>query len=1096
MADRNQLKMTDPVDIAEDDPFAELTRIMGFDPRQKVAPQNPTKLGPLVEPGAYAATSRSAAAESAEPEFDIDLEKELLGELDVEFEAEAPVAAEPERVSAPEPAVVKPEPVFARPERLVAPVEPVRTAPQPQAAAPADAAVNELDFELAEGFDDAFAASVATDFEDDLAADLPVDMPAEDVSALEAELSPMPELEPVATAEPEAVAEPEPVVTRVERVPEPVDLFADDFDAAMADVDMDFTSDPIAPAPVAEEAEEIEDEPVAAEADDDIVLDDAAFADDFHIDLEDELGSFEPETIEAEAETVEQAAPEAVEAEVEEFEPVAAAPAAPEPVAEEPVFERFDVDAELERLLRRGAEPIHSAPAVEAEPEPVDATADEFSLGFDEQELLAATEEAARAQAADHEADDYYEAEDELDIRLGEEPAEDEIRLDADDAEDDVPDFDHDDFEAALARGLETAQPARPGFHSAQAAGSEDHTMQFSAPPASKRDPLEEIAELTEKYSAPLPKTFSRANPVAAQPQMSARSFRDDPVVRQDFARTPYATAPASGYRQANYDDIPEIETVEVADRPIAIEDDLDIPDLSFDDDVPPVSDYDDLDAEFASLLTDLNGPAPAPQRADPPVARMPAADPFELDTPRRAGAQAAPAPQAEDDGDYDAPPLAGSYDFDIDDLPGSRSPSANYAADDYDLGSDLDDGLPSAGASTAAMAEARSSSPRRGMLIAAIVGGVALVGGVGAFALSFGGSGDDVPVIVKADDQPIKVKPANPGGTTVPNQDNKVYDTVAGADATAAPQQEKLVTTTEEPIDVTPQEEPDAEAALADGGPALDEGADIEASSEEAAQGKGEDRISQIVAENAGDTDAEITAVAPRKVRTLVVKPDGTLMPREEPVAEAAPVEAAAETQAEAPVEQEMAAAAPAEDMTQPVTEEAAPAYTPPAAEKPVQVKKRQAAKAAPAPAAEETVASAEPTPALAPAQTSGEITSAMPEVVPIAPQRPAEQPVDVVGEVKPDQVAAVSGASTRNGSWAMQIASQPSEAAAQSSYQDLARRYGGVLAGHEVNIVKAEIAGKGTFWRVRVPAGSRNEAVSLCENYKAAGGNCFVSR
>ena len=76
------------------------------------------------------------------------------------------------------------------------------------------------------------------------------------------------------------------------------------------------------------------------------------------------------------------------------------------------------------------------------------------------------------------------------------------------------------------------------------------------------------------------------------------------------------------------------------------------------------------------------------------------------------------------------------------------------------------------------------------------------------------------------------------------------------------------------------------------------------------------------------------------------------------------------------------------------------------------------------------------------------------------------------------------------------MQIASQPSEAAAQSSYQDLARRYGSVLEGREVNIVKAEIAGKGTFWRVRVPARSRNDAISLCESYKASGGNCFVSQ
>ena len=76
----------------------------------------------------------------------------------------------------------------------------------------------------------------------------------------------------------------------------------------------------------------------------------------------------------------------------------------------------------------------------------------------------------------------------------------------------------------------------------------------------------------------------------------------------------------------------------------------------------------------------------------------------------------------------------------------------------------------------------------------------------------------------------------------------------------------------------------------------------------------------------------------------------------------------------------------------------------------------------------------------------------------------------MNVVGEVKPDQVA-LNAASA--GEWAMQIASQPTEAAAQSSYQDLLRRYGSVLNGHPANIVKAEIAGKGTFWRVRVPAG-----------------------
>lgn len=76
------------------------------------------------------------------------------------------------------------------------------------------------------------------------------------------------------------------------------------------------------------------------------------------------------------------------------------------------------------------------------------------------------------------------------------------------------------------------------------------------------------------------------------------------------------------------------------------------------------------------------------------------------------------------------------------------------------------------------------------------------------------------------------------------------------------------------------------------------------------------------------------------------------------------------------------------------------------------------------------------------------------------------------------------------------MQIASQPTAESAQSAYQDLARRYGSVLEGKGVNIVRADIDGMGTFYRVRIPAATRDEAVRLCESFKGAGGNCFVSR
>jgi hypothetical protein len=215
-----------------------------------------------------------------------------------------------------------------------------------------------------------------------------------------------------------------------------------------------------------------------------------------------------------------------------------------------------------------------------------------------------------------------------------------------------------------------------------------------------------------------------------------------------------------------------------------------------------------------------------------------------------------------------------------------------------------------------------------------------------------------------------------------------------------------------------------------------------------------------------------------------MIVKADGTLVAREDP----------------AP-----AAAQPAEDATAVMTAPV-PSATPTttgtvdaAADQPTDVASAPAAEdtlpIATAPAEEPALAPAsKPTEAAAPATQQSSVT---PQKAPVAPARPAEQPVNVVGEVKADKVAALSpAAAAPAGAWAMQIASQPTEAAAKASYQDLARRYGSVLEGHQVNVVKAEITGKGTFWRVRVAANSRNEAVSLCESYKSAGGNCFVSK
>src|SRR6185312_2048089 len=110
---------------------------------------------------------------------------------------------------------------------------------------------------------------------------------------------------------------------------------------------------------------------------------------------------------------------------------------------------------------------------------------------------------------------------------------------------------------------------------------------------------------------------------------------------------------------------------------------------------------------------------------------------------------------------------------------------SSDYLNYDADL--DDETGSPSA--------QERKQPQRRGVLLAAVIGGVVVLGGVGAYALSGGGAGSGAPAIITADESPIKMRPENPGGTSVPNQESKVYETVARSDADSEPTQQRLLT-------------------------------------------------------------------------------------------------------------------------------------------------------------------------------------------------------------------------------------------------------------------------------------------------------------
>ena len=537
----------------------------------------------------------------------------------------------------------------------------------------------------------------------------------------------------------------------------------------------------------------------------------------------------------------------------------------------------------------------------------------------------------------------------------------------------------------------------------------------------------------------------------AAEPEPAAEPFavfsRIAPAM-PPLGRTHAAPAGYAGADAAAPSEPFDIETVDVAGDLVPAQDELDLPEAHFDEPAPA---YVDFDTDFATSFGELRARQPQPE----------------------------PAPAGYGDDQFaEAIGLSGAAAATASDGWGAR---ARAAVRDEAEG-DLDQEIGVAGYEAAAYEEpVPASRPRRrnGLVVAAAVAAVALLGGVGALALSFGGGeSGDTPVLVKADAKPLKVKPENPGGASVPNQDSKAYERASGVVDTRPPEQKKLVTAVEEPVALTAADK--VAAAGADPVPGPGEAAGVDGDG--AISAKAEDRLEAAPEPDGVGAAEDLAAVQPRKVRTMVVRPDGTLVPREEPVA--APEPAIRQAAAPAPrAEPAETVAAPAAQAIREVAITTPPSQQPAAAQP-------QAAQPQPKPVAAERVA-------------------AMPEKGPAVPQRPTEAPAVAAASQQQQQHVAQAAAPARAqparpepaapqgaSDWSMQIASQPTAEAAQSTYQDLARRYGSVIGGRGVNIVKAEVAGKGTYYRVRVPSATRDEAIALCEKYKAAGGSCFVSK
>ncbi|MGH6922944.1 MAG: SPOR domain-containing protein, partial [Propylenella sp.] len=345
----------------------------------------------------------------------------------------------------------------------------------------------------------------------------------------------------------------------------------------------------------------------------------------------------------------------------------------------------------------------------------------------------------------------------------------------------------------------------------------------------------------------------------------------------------------------------------------------------------------------------------------------------------------------------------------------------------------------------------------RRGLMTAAAVLVVVLVGGATAFYLrAFDQGPSGPPPVIAAPQGPVKIEPApaeSAGGEETVGE--AVYNRVAGGAPTA---EENVVEGAEEPQELARIVLPPSEGESAAGGP-------IEGEAPEATAEPGQP---------AEEAEGSAEEFGPRRVPTYVVRPDGTIV---------ATAEAGAST-----------VTGTGEDLATAQTEAMDP--------KPVETvtidEPRTAGTPASPRAAEGPVAATElASPPAAPAEESELAAVDVPEEPTPTPAAPiVEEVEEPVVAVAPTPEPAAPPPTAASG-FLVQISSQTSQEAAQTTFANLQQRYPAILGSLQADIQQADLGPKGIYFRVRVgPWAERTDAVEVCEALQTAGGDCFVTQ
>jgi hypothetical protein len=317
-----------------------------------------------------------------------------------------------------------------------------------------------------------------------------------------------------------------------------------------------------------------------------------------------------------------------------------------------------------------------------------------------------------------------------------------------------------------------------------------------------------------------------------------------------------------------------------------------------------------------------------------------------------------------------------------------------------------------------------------------AVAGTLLLASGFGLYwVLGMGrGSDADAPVL-QADATPVKETPP-PTTSTTTQQGSVVFSELDG-NAAAAAANEQLVS-----------RDDSAETSVADVARTVGDGEDVASESE----------------------------LANRKVRTVTVRPDGTIVSGDEAVA----------GNEELPVDRPAVPELPGADVQPSELLAAVPSGT------------------VADPIGTAITTGAEATDPTALADTGAAPTVDPSIVAPIPVARPADrsvlgggsnqrvaatqatQPVDLV-EAPAAQAPAASGSGPY-----VQLSSQPTQGDAESSLGITQNRLSGLLAGRSLAVRQVNLGAKGTWYRIVLPVQSFQEATQTCATLKANGVDC----